>query len=119
MTARPTSDIVAENQILVNRLIDSRTELARTQDELERLDGLRPACSTCGGKTKMLEPHHFGSKSIPCPACLDGRVSFEQMAATWRRVWRYDLNAPAPLSRTIDYTLGWRDAIAHLRSVKP
>jgi len=74
----------------------------------DRSDALRPTCPTCDGKgiiDRSLAPHATPSH-VECPDCVDGRMSWEWVAAI----------ATAVFDR-LPYH--YEDTIAYLQSVRP
>jgi hypothetical protein len=69
-------------------------------DALDTIDALRPDCPTCGGEGELAEP--LGD----CPDCIDGKVSWEQMAATWRAVHEDWSGQDMPTRSVISYLQG-------------
>jgi hypothetical protein len=69
-------------------------------EELDRINALRPPCPTCGGKRDT-----WGETGLydACSDCVDGKVSIEQLVATYNAVM-----ADGALPRN-----------HHLRRVKP
>lgn len=95
------------------------------------VDALRPPCPTCGGTHRLNvgEGHPaYGRCKVwtedgyICPDCEDGKVSIEQLAATWRAVeteWeRFNEIASSTLGLT-ELGKHARNAVAALRAVKP
>lgn len=99
MTAADCSEIIAD----CNRCLG----------ELRAIKALRPPCPTCARycADRGLEFDHI----IDCPDCVDGKVSIEQLVATYNAVqheWAAEQVDPSDSTeprKTLDY----------LRSVKP
>ena len=72
------------------------------------LDSL-PPCPTCGGTKRITNPQWL-IHTLPCPDCIDGKVSIERLVAVFNAVWDKRLD---PNGSSIDGT------ITYLRSVKP
>lgn len=73
-----------------------------------------PPCPTCGGGGEVRGMNHDSPAEplYPCPDCKDhpGKVSIEQVVATYNAVWN---------DRVITGNSDSAGAIAYLRSVKP
>jgi hypothetical protein len=68
-----------------------------------------PPCPTCGGTKRITNPQWL-IHTLPCPDCIDGKVSIERLVAVFNAVWDKRLD---PNGSSIDGT------ITYLRSVKP
>lgn len=101
---------------------------------------LRPPCPTCDGTQEVMADasDEYGSVGIghfipaPCPDCVDGKVSVEQLVATYNAVWddHNDVVIPADCCGGPDWRghycqyhagvlNGWELSLDYLRSVKP
>lgn len=79
---------------------------------------LLPTCPTCGGKG-LVDGFGAHDDTIPmrCPAnCVDGKVSIEQLAATWRAVWGFEMRE---LQWGDEYDAGAQAAIEQIRETRP
>ena len=87
MNKRPLPDIVAD--LRWEQAARIRHEAA---DLLERLDVLRPPCPTCDGKNYKPMFVSIDPLDYKCPDCVDGRMSWEWVAAIATAV--FDLSGP-------------------------
>ena len=145
---RPCPDC-PDGKVSIERLVDRLAELEEALEaqiaigaDLARVAfaDLLPPCPTCDGQqlidcgtcdgTAMIHPSVecgacSGEGYFGCPDCSDGKVSIEQLVATWRAVWddAEKDKVPTPISigrATIAaYDNGVDRAFDHLRSVKP
>lgn len=102
MSDQTTAEIMADLRLHSNL----HPIMLYAADRLAELDAVRPPCPTCGG-TKLVdegEANNVGLKwQTTCPDCVDGKVSIEQLVATYNAVM-----ADGALPRN-----------HHLRRVKP
>lgn len=116
MSGRTTAEIVGDLRSIQSRMHVAawKQPLTQAADRLAELDALwrmanypdRPPCPTCGGKGMV--PRNFSD--TPCTDCVDGKVSIEQLVATYNAV--HD-----PTLHTDD--TDWQSCMDELRSVKP
>lgn len=109
MSGRPVADVVAEARELPRTQTPAEREVI---DLIERLDTLRPPCPTCRERRYPFDHDSIAYGEVDCPACVDGKVSWEQMAATYRAVWDDDLRDRVSI-------VGCSSVLNYLRSVKP
>lgn len=96
------------------RVEQERANRAEVESELRAIDALRPPCPTCGGKGML--PCGLIDYD-PCPDCVDGKVSIEQMAATWRTVWEGTGTLSADWGHDDVFDMGVTAAFDYLRAV--
>lgn len=101
---------VAERDAWNQRFLEMATELSAILN-------LRPDCPVCGGTHRVDAPYRTSNGNVvelDCPACVDGKVSVEQLAATWRAVWAFEFRE---LQWGDEYDAGAQAAIAQIREV--
>jgi hypothetical protein len=112
--AREAADRLAELEDEQNVLLNQWRD--KWQKEL---DALRPPCPTCGGIGVLVESLPGGNYPRGrCPDCVDGKVSIEQLVATYNAVWD-EWNWNEETRRLYMTDASFHAAIHILRGVKP
>jgi hypothetical protein len=101
----------------MSREQDFLAALMRSDAKLEAIAAKLPPCPTCGGKNYLPMLTDIGPNPLDykCPDCVDGKVSIEQLVATYNAV-----HGPGPWDDPM-YHDGYCEigCVERLRSVKP